>query len=371
MGTRQLMHGNEAAARGAFYAGARYFAGYPITPSSEIAELCAKELPRLGGVFMQLEDEIASMGAIIGASLAGAKAFTATSGPGFSLMQENLGVALVCEVPVVVVDVQRVGPSTGLATKAAQGDLMQLRWGRHGDQHPIVLMPATVQECFELMVEAFNLAEQFRVPVIFAPDEIVAHLRETFIQPEPGALPVISRATPRCTPETYTPFSFESGAVAPLAAFGSEYVFHVSSSMHNEHGNTCSSPENATARVAQLHSKIEAHAQEIIKTKSFGVEGCDTLIVTCGAVTRAARAAALRSADGRVGVLQLQTIWPFPEKIIVEAAQTARRIIVPEMNFSGQLAGEIRKLFSPDMPIIGVRRYNGECITPTDILRVL
>ena len=282
MNTRQLVQGNEATALGAFYAGARFFAGYPITPSSEIAELCARDLPGLGGVYMQMEDEIASMGAIIGASLAGAKAFTATSGPGFSLMQENLGVAIIGEVPVVVVNVQRVGPSTGLATKPAQADLMQMRWGRHGDQIVVTLMPATVQECFELMVEAFNIAETYRIPVIFAPDEITAHLRETFVEPEPGSLPVRFRPKPSVPPEQYEPFGFDWGEVAPLASYGDGYRFHISSSMHDRHGNTCGSPDNAAARVAQLHSKIEEHLDDIIKTKTFDTEGCDTLIVACG-----------------------------------------------------------------------------------------
>lgn len=227
MNTRQLVQGNEATALGAFYAGARFFAGYPITPSSEIAELCARDLPGLGGVYMQMEDEIASMGAIIGASLAGAKAFTATSGPGFSLMQENLGVAIIGEVPVVVVNVQRVGPSTGLATKPAQADLMQMRWGRHGDQIVVTLMPATVQECFELMVEAFNIAETYRIPVIFAPDEITAHLRETFVEPEPGSLPVRFRPKPSVPPEQYEPFGFDWGEVAPLASYGDGYRFQI------------------------------------------------------------------------------------------------------------------------------------------------
>lgn len=371
MNIRQLVQGNEAAARGAFYAGARFFAGYPITPSSEIAEVCARDLPRLGGVYMQMEDEIAGIGAVIGASLAGAKAFTATSGPGFSLMQENIGLAVIGEIPLVIVNVQRVGPSTGLATKPAQSDLMQMRWGRHGDQIAVTLMPATVQECFDLMVEAFNIAETYRVPVIFAPDEITAHLRETFVEPEAGGLRVVSRRRPGGPPETYVPFDFRPGEVAPLAAYGDGHRFHVSSSMHDRRGATCGSPDNAAARIGQLHSKIEDHLDAIVKTRSFDVEGCDTLVVTCGAVTRAARAAAQRAEGRRVGVLQLQTIWPFPERAVAEAARTAHSIIVPEMNYAGQLAGEVRKLFAPDRPVIRVNRYNGTVITPADILRAL
>ena len=248
---------------------------------------------------------------------------------------------------------------------------MQMRWGRHGDQIVVTLMPATVQECFELMVEAFNIAETYRIPVIFAPDEITAHLRETFVEPEPGSLPVRFRPKPSVPPEQYEPFGFDRGEVAPLASYGDGYRFHISSSMHDRHGNTCGSPDNAAARVAQLHSKIEEHLDDIIKTKTFDTEGCDTLIVACGAVTRAARAAAQRAEGRRVGVLQLQTIWPFPEQALLEAARTAERILVPEMNYAGQLAGEVYKLFGPEKPVIRVNRYNGSVITPADILRAL
>ena len=234
--TASLIQGNQAIAEGAFYAGARFYAGYPITPSSEVADIASRKLPRLGGIYMQMEDEIASIAAVIGASLSGKKSFTATSGPGFSLMQENLGVAIMGEVPCVVVDVQRSGPSTGLATKPGQSDYMQIRWGRHGDQTLIALAPASVEECFTLTVQAFNLAEKFRTPVVLAADEIVGHMRENFVFPQAGELPVFDRVKPTVPPEQYLPFDFDGDGAAPLASYGSEYTFHVTTTMHSVNG---------------------------------------------------------------------------------------------------------------------------------------
>ena len=365
----KLVQGNAAIAQGAFYAGARFYAGYPITPSSEIAEIASRELPKLGGVFMQMEDELASMGAIVGSSLAGVKSFTATSGPGFSLMQENLGMATMGEVPVVVVNVQRSGPSTGLATKPAQSDIMQLRWGRPGAQEIIALTPASVQECFDLTVKAFNLSEKYRVPVIMAPEEVCGHMRENIVIPEPGELEVVNRAAPVCKPEDYKPFCFDEGAVAPLASYGSDYVFHVTSSMHGEDGYSCNTPVNAARRVAQLHTKLAAGRDEIVMTRYFGPEDCETLIVASGIVTRAARSAAAtaNAAGKKVGVLQLQTLWPFADKEVARASRSAKRVVVAEMNYSGQLAGEVMKCVSDPRMVSGVNTYNGSIMTPAQI----
>jgi len=369
----RLMQGNEAIARGAFYAGARFYAGYPITPSSEIAEVCSKELPKIGGVFMQMEDELASMGAIVGASLAGKKSFTATSGPGFSLMQENLGMASMGEVPLVVVNVQRSGPSTGLATKPAQSDIMQLRWGRHGDQEIIALIPSTVKECFELTVTAFNLAEKYRTPVVVAPDEIVGHMRENVVIPAPGELPVFDRAAPTGDPAAYKPLCFDEGAVAPLARYGGDYVFHVTSSMPGESGFADNSPANAARRVAQLHTKFEAGRDDIVITRTFDTDDCDVLIVATGVVTRAARTAALdaRARGIKAGVIQLVTVWPFPGKEILAAARNARSIVVPEMNYAGQLAGEVRKLVCDKNSVRQVNSFNGQIMTPAQIAQAI
>jgi 2-oxoglutarate ferredoxin oxidoreductase subunit alpha len=369
----RLMQGNQAIAEGAFYAGARFYAGYPITPSSEIAEECSRRMPQLGGVFMQMEDEIASMGAVIGASLAGAKAFTATSGPGFSLMQENLGLAVMGEVPCVVVNVQRSGPSTGLATKPGQSDVMQIRWGRHGDQSVIALCPATVSECFSLTVQAFNFAERFRVPVVLAPDEVVGHLRENVTVPEPGDLAVIDRKKPAGVPEDYKPFAADADGVAPLAAFGSPYVFHVSSSMHGPEGYSNNNPANATWRVTQLHRKIEMHRDEIVLTRTFDVQDADILLIAFGATTRASRAAALelRKKGIRAGVLQLITLWPFADKEVARLGQKAGTVVVTEMNYSGQMAGEVRKALGSGADLRQVNSFNGQIITPQDILKVI
>jgi 2-oxoglutarate ferredoxin oxidoreductase subunit alpha len=370
---QRFLQGNQAIVEGAFYAGARFYAGYPITPSSEIAEECSKMMPRAGGVYMQMEDEIASIGAVIGASLAGAKAFTATSGPGFSLMQENLGLAVMGEVPCVVIDVQRSGPSTGLATKPAQSDIMQIRWGRHGDQSVIALSPATVGECFSLTVQAFNLAEKFRVPVILAADEVVGHMRENVTFPACGELEVLDRKKPSGPPENYLPFKADEDGIAPLASYGSDYVFHVSSSMHGPNGYSNNDPANAAWRVEQLHRKLEMHRDEIVITKAFDAEDAEVLIVAFGATTRAGRAAALelRSQGVKAGVLQLVTIWPFADHEVRRFARSARTVVVPEMNYSGQIAGEVRKVLGAGADIRQVNSYNGEVITPQDILDIL
>ncbi len=369
----KLLQGNEAITQGALYAGARFYAGYPITPSSEIAEGCSRLLPKMGGVYLQMEDEIASIAAVIGASLAGAKAFTATSGPGFSLMQENLGLAVMGEVPCVVVNVQRSGPSTGLATKPAQADIMQARWGRHGDQSVIALCPASVKECFALAVQAFNFAEKFRVPVILLPDEVIGHMRENMAVPAPGELEVVDRKAPRGNPADYLPFAADSDGVAPLAAYGGDYVFHVSSSMHGPDGYSNNSPANAAWRIAQLHEKIERHRDEIVLTRAFDTDDAEVLLVTLGATTRSGRAAALqaRARGIRTGVLQLQTVWPFPDREVAAACRNAARVVVPEMNYTGQIAGEVRRVLGCDRDIRQVNKCNGQILTPEEILAAM
>jgi 2-oxoglutarate ferredoxin oxidoreductase subunit alpha len=369
-----LIQGNQAIAEGAIYAGARFFAGYPITPSTEIAEECSKKLPKVGGVYMQMEDELASMGAIVGASLTGVKSFTATSGPGFSLMQENLGMAIMGEVPCVLINVQRSGPSTGLATKPSQSDIMQIRWGRHGDQAIIALAPASVAECFDLTVKAFNLSEKFRVPVILATDEIVAHMRENFVMPEPGEIEVIDRKKPTGPVESYRPFEPQEDWISPLASYGDEYVFHITSSMTGPEGYSNNDPENATWKIDQMHRKIEDHLDEIIEVKTFDVEDdLDVLFITFGGTTRAARAAALeaREKGTKAGVLQLVTVWPFPDAEVAKYAGKAKKIVVPELNYGGQVAGEVQRVLGPAKDIRRVNKYNGNVITPQEILKAL
>ncbi len=365
-----FMQGNEAITEGAIYAGARFYAGYPITPSSEIAETCSRRLLEVGGMFVQMEDELGSMAAIIGASLAGKKAFTATSGPGFSLMQENMGVAQLAEVPCVVVNVQRSGPSTGLATKPAQADIMQIRWGRHGDQAIIALAPASVQECFDMMVKAFNLAERFRTPVVLMPDEIVGHMRENIILPAPGELPVTDRVKPSCKPEEYKPFHIENlDDVAPLASYGSDYVFHITSSMHGESGFSQNDPENAQRKISHLYAKIYDHLEEITEVREFDTQDMDLLIVTSGSTTRAARAAAkeARASGMKVGVLQLISVWPFPDAEVKALSAKAGKVLVPEMNL-GQMILEVQRVVDSTIPVFGFNKTNGLGITPAEIL---
>lgn len=369
-GQKRFMQGNEAVTEGAIYAGARFYAGYPITPSSEVAETCSSRLPEVGGMYIQMEDELASMAAITGASLAGVKAFTATSGPGFSLMQENMGVAQMAEVPCVVVNVQRSGPSTGLATKPAQADIMQVRWGRHGDQAVIALAPASVQECFDMTVKAFNLAERFRTPVVLMPDEIVGHMRESVVIPAPGELQVVERAGPAGPPEAYLPFGEERpGDVAPLAAYGSEYIFHVTSSMHGASGFSRNDPENAQRKICHLYAKIYEHMDEITEIRTFDTEDMDLLVVTSGSTTRAARAAAKEAAEAgiRAGVLQLISVWPFPDAQVRELAARAGKVLVPEMNL-GQMVLEVRRAVEGRAAVYALNKTDGLGITPREIL---
>jgi len=375
----EFWQGNEAILEGALAAGARFYAGYPITPSSEIAELAALRLPAVGGVYLQMEDEIASMAALVGASLAGARAFTATSGPGFSLMQENLGLAIALEVPCVVVDIQRSGPSTGLATRPAQADLMQARWGTHGDHPAVVLAPATVQDCYDLTVRAFELADRLRHPVVILGDEVIAHARERVVVADAGVpgsgeagcgvgVPGwVRRPQPDCPPEEYLPFGGGPEGVAPLAWFGSRYVFHVSSSMHDETGFPNSRPENAARVIARLHEKVARHAGELELYRAYRTEDAACLVVAYGAAARAARAAVeeARAAGVRVGLFVPLVVWPFPARALRRVAAGVSRVLVAEMSY-GQLALEVERILRRD--VVGVNRYDGEMLTPEEVL---
>lgn len=365
----RFMQGNEAMTEGAIAAGARFYAGYPITPSSEVAETSSIRLPQVGGLYVQMEDEIGSIAALIGASCSGKKAYTATSGPGISLMAENLGVAVMSEIPCVLIDVQRSGPSTGLATKPAQGDIMQARWGTHGDHGIIVLSPSSVQDCFDLMVKAFNFAELYRTPVIFLSDEIVGHLREQVIIYDPDEIEIVDRKKPTCAPADYTPFDY-SGGIAPLASYGSEYVFKINGSMHDEMGRPCARPDNADRVIRHLTDKIEKHRDEISMTRKYNMEDAEYVIIAYGGTARSALSAMQKARDKgiRVGVLQLVTIWPVPEKEILETMNLAKAVIVPELNL-GQYINEIYARNPKNIPVVGVNRVDGKPIEPTEILK--
>jgi len=365
MGERRLVLGAEACAYGALYAGCNFYAGYPITPATEILEALARELPRRDGVFLQMEDEIASLAAVIGASWGGAKAMTATSGPGFSLMQEGIGYAAITETPCVIVDAQRWGPSTGQPTRAAQGDVLQAIWGTHGDHPVIVLTASSVREVYEMMVIAFNYAERYRVPVIFLMDEILAHLREAITVPAPGELEVVNRRRPKEEEiESFKPFQDERERMVNL---GEGLRFSVSGLAHDEEGFPVRG-RRAEALLKRIVLKIrERYADEIIRYRGLYLEDARALIISYGIVSRAAEAAVeqLRAEGFKIGLLDLKTLWPFPEKIIHELAQQVNYILVPELNL-GQLAILV-KAAAGGTPLDQVNRVDGYLLRPEQI----
>ena len=363
-----LLQGNEAIVEGALAAGCRFFAGYPITPASEISEYFSVRLPRLGGTFIQMEDEIASMGAIIGASLAGVKSMTATSGPGFSLMQENIGFACMAEVPCVVVDVMRGGPSTGLPTFPSQGDVMQARWGTHGDHPIIVLACSAVRDSFEITVEAFNLSEKYRVPVIILMDEVVAHTRETLSLPDPGELVIINRASPTMPRDWYIPYEDTGMGVPPMAAFGEGYRFHTTGLTHDIRGFPTQRPDEIKASINRLFRKITQGFHEIQKVKTFMMDDAEVAVIAYGSVARSARRAVTDArANGiKAGLLQLITLFPFPRQQVETVLIQCRSVLVPEMNM-GQISREVKRVNRPNTPVVKYNRIDGQLITPEEI----
>ena len=366
--TVRFMQGNDALVEGAIVAGARFFAGYPITPASEITEGMSVRLPLVGGVFLQMEDEIASMGAAIGASMAGAKCLTSTAGPGFSLKQEGIGIASMMEIPVVIVDVMRGGPASGMSTLPSQMDVMQARWGCHGDHPIIVLSPATVTECYELAIKAFNLAELVRQPVIILSDAIVGHLRERIDLPDPSTVKIINRKMTTKSPDEYAPFEADEDGVPCFAERGTAYRYHMCSNVHTEKGFPADTNNAVAAKLlTRLRKKLENYEDEITTYKFFGAEDYDTLIVAYGCVTRAAKDAAnaMNAEGGKVGVLQLQSLWPFPKKVVAEYAEKANKVLMPEMNL-GQLIDQVR--LATNKPVEGLNRFDGAEITPQQII---
>ena len=365
----RIMAGNEACAHAALAAGLRFYAGYPITPSSEIAEELAVRLPKVGGVFIQMEDEIAAMGAVIGASLAGLKAMTATSGPGFSLKQENIGFACMAEVPCVVVNVQRGGPSTGLPTMPAQGDVMQARWGTHGDHPIIALAPGSVRESFDLTVTAFNFAEKYRTPVILLMDEVGGHMREKVELPDPATVKIVNRAMPGVPPEWYEPFGNPPSDVPPLAPFGEGYRYHITGLLHDTRGFPTERLDEIQPWIERLFRKIEGNTDDIVMVEEDGLEDARIVIVAYGSTARSARLAIkiARSRYGRkVGLLRLKTLWPFPEAAVERACENAQRVIVPEMNL-GQMALDVERMVGYKK-VTRVGRADGHMVTPDQIL---
>ncbi|MCP4569308.1 MAG: 2-oxoacid:acceptor oxidoreductase subunit alpha [FCB group bacterium] len=367
---RQLMQGNEASALGALYAGCRFFGGYPITPSTEIAEGMARMLPRYGGHFIQMEDEIGSMASIIGASCAGVKSMTATSGPGFSLMQENLGYAYMAEVPCVVVNVQRGGPSTGLPTKIAQSDTMQARWGTHGDYQAIALAPASVRECFEQTVKAFNFAERFRTPVIVLSDEVLGHMREMITIPEEGEIEVINREKPDVPSEWYHHFEITPTLVSPMAAMGDGYRFHVTGLTHDQEGFPTAKPMEIEQKLDKLKNKITRFYDELIQLETEFVEDAGICVLAYGTAARAARQAVHLAREKRIkaGLIRPITLWPFPEEQVTELLAHARKVLVVELNM-GQLVHEIERIAPRHCKVASLNRYDGEVLNPVEIFK--
>jgi 2-oxoglutarate ferredoxin oxidoreductase subunit alpha len=365
----ELLQGNQACARAALDAGCRFYGGYPITPSSEIAEYMAETLPAWGGVFMQMEDEIGSMGAVLGASLAGAKAMTATSGPGFSLMQEHLGYAAYAEIPCVVVDVMRAGPSTGLPTSPSQGDVMQARWGTHGDHPVIALAPASVAEVYELTVRAFNLAERYRTPVVLLYDEIIGHVRERVCLPRREDLDVVERDRPAGPPADFRPYAPGGRGVPAMADFGAGYRHHVTGLAHDERGYPTQDTAAVARLQARLHAKLEDNRADIVSSEAVGVDDADVVVVAYGIVARAARraVAAARAAGLRAGLFRPRTLWPFPERELADLAGAGKSLLVPEMNM-GQIVREVERAAAGRATVAGRHRADGQAFTPDDIL---
>ena len=364
-----LLQGNEAVVEGALRAGCRFFAGYPITPATEIAEIMSVRLPQLDGTFIQMEDEIASLGAVIGASLAGTKSMTATSGPGFSLMQENLGFACIAEVPCVLVDVMRGGPSTGLPTYPAQGDVMQARWGTHGDHPMIVLSASTVRECFDLTIKAFNLSERFRNPVILLLDEVVAHMREKVVLPEEGQVEIFDRVKPKVPPEWYIPYEDTPGGVPPMASFGEGYRYHVTGLTHDVRGFPTNRPDEIGPFIARLFRKISQRFPEIQMGEVDQVDGADITVIAYGCVARSAHRAVrdARERGIKAGFVKLTTIWPFMRSLVEPVLKTSKTVLVPEMNM-GQISREVKRLNQGYTRVLTLNKVDGTIITPEEIL---
>lgn len=372
LGRQLLLQGNEAIVEGALAAGCRFFAGYPITPATEISEVMSYRLPAVDGTFIQMEDEIASLGAVIGASLSGVKSMTATSGPGFSLMQENLGFACVAEVPCVIVNVMRGGPSTGLPTNVSQGDVMQARWGTHGDHPIIVLAASTTQDCFSLTVRAFNLSEKYRTPVILLADEVVSHTREKIYLPHPGELEVIDRIRPNMPPDWYIPYEDNSRGVPPMSAFGDGYRFHVTGLVHDVRGFPTQRPDEIVAFSNRLFRKINQHFFDIQQVDEELTEDADVLVIAYGSVSRSARRAVreARQRGIKAGLVQLVTLWPFPRQAIEPLLRRVRAVLVPELNM-GQMSREIKRVNQGMIRVETLNRIDGNLITPNEILQRL
>ena len=366
-----LLQGNQAGVEGAIAAGVKFYGGYPITPSTEIAEQLALRLPQVGGKFMQTEDEIAGLGTVIGASMAGQKAMTATSGPGFSLKQEMLGLACCAEIPCVIVNVQRVGPATGQPTSPAQGEVMQTRWGTHGDHWLITISPSSVPECFELTLRAVALSEKYRCPVILLMDEIIGHMREKIELPDNyDEIPQAERKQPTCAPEDYLAYGCEEGSKVPaMAAFGSGYRWHVTGLIHDETGFPKGTGAATKSAQDRLRTKLEDNLDDIVQVENYRMEDAEFAVVAFGGAARTAyEAIDMARAEGlKVGFVRPVTIWPFAEKQMKELAGKVKGILVHELN-CGQYVLEVERAVAGKVPVSLYAKYDNESATPAQLL---
>lgn len=366
-----LLQGNQAVVEGAIAAGVKFYGGYPITPSTEIAEQLALRLPQVGGKFMQTEDEIAGLGTVIGASLAGKKAMTATSGPGFSLKQEMLGLACSSEIPCVIVNVQRVGPATGQPTSPAQGEVMQARWGTHGDHWLITISPSSVPECFDLTLRAVALSEKYRCPVILLMDEVIGHMREKIELPDNyGDIPQAERKVPTCAVEDFLAYGCEEGSKVPaMAPFGTGYRWHMTGLVHDETGFPKGTSAATVAAQDRLRSKIEDNLDDIVEVENYRMEDAEFAVVAYGGAARTAyEAVDMARAEGlKVGFVRPITIWPFAEKQIKQLANKVKGILVHELN-CGQYVIEVERAAAGKVPVTLYGKYDNESATPEELL---
>jgi 2-oxoglutarate ferredoxin oxidoreductase subunit alpha len=367
-----FMNGDHACCEGALAAGCRFFAGYPITPATEIAERMSRRLPDCGGIYIQMEDELASIAAVLGASWGGVKSMTSTSGPGFSLMMENIGLGLCTETPCVVCNVQRAGPSTGLPTLVAQGDMMQARWGSHGHYEIIALAPSSPQEMFDFTIRAFNLSEQYRLPVIILADEVIGHMNERVIIPPEEDIKVVGRRKPTVPPDQFKPYQADPDGVAPMANCGDGYRIHVTGLTHDERGYPVMDAATQEHMMDRLIRKIKGNRDKIIRTENADMDDAEIVVVAYGISARSAKHA-VREARGkgiRAGLIKLETVWPFPEDMIRSLAPGLKALIMPEIN-AGQMVLELERCAGGACPVELVSHYGGGLIHPAAILEAV
>ena len=366
------MNGDEACAEGALAVGCRFFAGYPITPATEVAERMSRRLPDVGGIYIQMEDEIASMAAVLGASWGGLKAMTSTSGPGFSLMQENIGLGIVTETPCVIANVQRAGPSTGLPTLVGQGDMMQARWGSHGPYEIIAVAPSSPQEMFDFTVWAFNLSEEFRLPVLVMADEVVGHMNERVEIPAADAIPVVCRRRPSVSPEEYRPFRADDDGIAPMACAGEGFRMHITGLTHDERGYPGMDADTQAGMVERLVNKVRHNLDRIVRWDGLCLDDAEVVVVAYGISVRSAkRAVAEARAQGlKAGLLKLNTVWPFPEQPVRELAGRVKAMIMPEINL-GQMVLELERVAGGKCPVTLLPHPGGSIHSPKLILSAI